>query len=99
MLGKWVGMLILIAMVAGGRVVTMAQGVTDKMPVIFGRNPSSACCQNVRDAHIECVCPYLGPKAAATIKGIGASSVVKLIEGCGMPIPRNYRCGSITTPP
>ncbi|CAA3005360.1 uncharacterized protein LOC111394471 [Olea europaea var. sylvestris] len=112
MYGKWVGMLILVTMVGGGWVVPMAHGVTPSeckdekntlvnncRPVIFGSNPSAACCQNVRDAHIECVCPYLGPKAAATIRTIGVSRVVQLIEGCGRSVPRNYKCGSITTPP
>ncbi|KAL2558336.1 uncharacterized protein Fot_03194 [Forsythia ovata] len=107
MLGKCVGMLILVAML-----VPMAHGVTPSeckteknnlvnncRPVIFGRDPSPVCCQNVRDAHIECVCPYLGPKAASVIRGIGVPRVVKLIEGCGRSVPRNYKCGSITTPP
>ncbi|KAL2558335.1 uncharacterized protein Fot_03074 [Forsythia ovata] len=108
MLGKWVGMLILVSVV----LVPMAHGVTPSeckieknnlvnncRPVIFESNPSAGCCQNVRDVHIECVCPYVSPKVASVIRGIGVPRVVKLIEGCGRPVPRNYKCGSITTPP
>ncbi|KAL2558338.1 uncharacterized protein Fot_03077 [Forsythia ovata] len=108
MLGKWVGMLILVSVV----LVPMAHGVTPSeckieknnlvnncRPVIYGRNPSPGCCQNVRDFHFECVCPYVSPKVASVIRGIGVPRVVKLIEGCGRPVPRNYKCGSITTPP
>ncbi|KAL2558460.1 uncharacterized protein Fot_03199 [Forsythia ovata] len=107
MLGKWVGMLILVSLV-----VPMAHGATPSeckteknnlinncRPVIFGSNPSAGCCQNVRDAHIECVCPYIGPKTALVVRDVGVPRVIKLIEGCGRSVPRNYKCGSITTPP
>ncbi|CAA3021415.1 Hypothetical predicted protein [Olea europaea subsp. europaea] len=106
MLGKLVGTLILVTMVPMAHGITPSECKDEKntllnncRPIIFGSNPSAACCQNVRDAHIECVCPYVNPKVAATIRTIGISRFVKLIEGCGRSVPHNYKCGSITFPP
>ncbi|CDP03077.1 unnamed protein product [Coffea canephora] len=65
-------------------------------PVAFGAQPSAGCCQLVRAAHVECVCPYVTPKLAALV---GAQRMIKLVRGCGRPVPPNFRCGSITTPP
>ncbi|GLT66371.1 hypothetical protein SLA2020_387390 [Shorea laevis] len=64
-------------------------------PVIFGRNPSSDCCQRVRVTHVECVCPVVTPKLAALI---GVERTIKQIESCGRTVPHNFKCGSITTP-
>ncbi|GKV45511.1 hypothetical protein SLEP1_g52583 [Rubroshorea leprosula] len=64
-------------------------------PVIFGRNPSSYCCQRVGVTHVECVCPVVTPKLAALI---GVERTIKQIESCGRTVPHNFKCGSITTP-
>ncbi|KAM1126436.1 hypothetical protein ACFX2B_041117 [Malus domestica] len=64
--------------------------------ILPGRNPSALCCQIVRAAHVECVCPYVTPKVANLIP---VERTIKQIEGCGRSVPRNFKCGSITTPP
>ncbi|KAM1029150.1 hypothetical protein ACFX13_042402 [Malus domestica] len=64
--------------------------------ILPGRNPSALCCQIVRTAHVECVCPYVTPKVANLIP---VGRTIKQIEGCGRSVPRNFKCGSITTPP
>ncbi|KAL6977597.1 hypothetical protein U1Q18_026389 [Sarracenia purpurea var. burkii] len=66
------------------------------MPVIFGQEPSGACCQRVRVTQVECVCPYVTPKLAALI---GVERTIKKIESCGRTVPHNFKCGSVTTPP
>ncbi|KAL6272892.1 hypothetical protein ACE6H2_023584 [Prunus campanulata] len=63
---------------------------------IIGRSPSAYCCQLVRVTHVECVCPYVTPKLANLIP---LRRTIKQIEGCGRSVPRNFKCGSITTPP
>ncbi|CAB4301567.1 unnamed protein product [Prunus armeniaca] len=70
--------------------------VACKNAVIIGGSPSAYCCQRVRVRHFECVCPYVTPKVATLIP-IGRT--IKQIEGCGRSVPRNFKCGSITTPP
>ena len=60
-------------------------------PIIFGQNPSAACCQRVRVTNAECVCPYVTPKVAALIN---VPRTIKQIEGCGRTVPRNFKCGS-----
>ncbi|XP_057487247.1 uncharacterized protein LOC130773302 [Actinidia eriantha] len=65
-------------------------------PVIFGQNPSASCCQRVRVTHVECVCPSVTPKFAALID---VQRTIKQIQGCGRTVPRNLKCGSVTTPP
>ncbi|XP_010034975.1 uncharacterized protein LOC104424307 [Eucalyptus grandis] len=65
-------------------------------PVIFGRQPTPQCCARVRATHVECVCPYVTPKLAALL---GVDRTIKQIEGCGRTVPRNFKCGSVTTPP
>ncbi|KAI7743404.1 hypothetical protein M8C21_014031 [Ambrosia artemisiifolia] len=63
--------------------------------VLYGRQPSAACCQRARVSHVECICPAITPKLAALID---VNRFTKLIEGCGRRVPRHYKCGSITTP-
>ncbi|PRQ55759.1 putative bifunctional inhibitor/plant lipid transfer protein/seed storage helical [Rosa chinensis] len=64
-------------------------------PIIFGLQPSAACCQRVRVTHAECVCPYLSPKVANLIN---VKRSIKQIQGCGRTVPHNFKCGSVTTP-
>ncbi|XP_062092263.1 uncharacterized protein LOC133798091 [Humulus lupulus] len=64
-------------------------------PVIFGQNPSVNCCARVRETHVECVCPYVTPKLANLIN---VQRSIKQIQGCGRTVPRNFKCGSVTTP-
>ncbi|KAL5791646.1 hypothetical protein ACOSP7_000240 [Xanthoceras sorbifolium] len=64
--------------------------------VVFGQKPSPNCCARVRVTHVECVCPFVTPKLAALI---GVKRTIKQIESCGRTVPRNFKCGSITTPP
>ncbi|KAL5709521.1 hypothetical protein ACHQM5_020201 [Ranunculus cassubicifolius] len=64
-------------------------------PVIYGRNPSSWCCGRIRATHVECVCPVITSKLASLVD---VNRAVKLIRGCGRPVPRHFKCGSITTP-
>ncbi|KAJ0054349.1 hypothetical protein Pint_01332 [Pistacia integerrima] len=64
--------------------------------VVLGQNPSANCCQRVRVTHFECVCPYVTPKLAALL---GVQRTIKQVQGCGRTVPRNFKCGSITTPP
>ncbi|KAI3691592.1 hypothetical protein L6452_31389 [Arctium lappa] len=63
--------------------------------VLYGRQPSSFCCQRARVSHVECICPAITPKLAALVD---VNRFVKLIQGCGRRVPRHYKCGSITTP-
>src|SRR5262245_36359251 len=60
--------------------------------LIFGRKPSAACCQLVREANVECVCPFVTPKLIAALGGV--NRVVGLIRNCGRTVPRNFKCGS-----
>ncbi|KAF2321349.1 hypothetical protein GH714_040419 [Hevea brasiliensis] len=62
--------------------------------IIFGINPSPNCRQRVRETHLECVCPVATPKLAALI---GVQRTIKQIEGRGRAVPRNFKCGSVTT--
>ncbi|XP_022738418.1 uncharacterized protein LOC111291099 [Durio zibethinus] len=64
-------------------------------PVVYGKLPSPECCQRVRVTHLECVCPVITPKLAALID---LNRAIRLIEGCGRKVPRQYKCGSLTTP-
>ncbi|KAJ6704029.1 hypothetical protein OIU85_029908 [Salix viminalis] len=70
-------------------------GLNACKPVIYGKNPSPACCERVRVSHVECVCPVVTPKLAALVD---LNRAIRLIEGCGRRVPRHYKCGSITTP-
>ncbi|KAI3458384.1 hypothetical protein Pfo_015047 [Paulownia fortunei] len=65
--------------------------------VIFGQNPTAACCQLVRAAHVECVCPFVTTKLIAALGGV--QRTIRLIQYCGRAVPRNFKCGSLTTPP
>ncbi|RVW50836.1 hypothetical protein CK203_101836 [Vitis vinifera] len=57
-------------------------------PVVYGKDPSPACCERARVTHIECVCPVITPKLAALID---VNRAVRLIEGCGRKVPRHYK--------
>ncbi|KAJ9701482.1 hypothetical protein PVL29_006715 [Vitis rotundifolia] len=70
-------------------------GINVCQPVVYGKDPSPACCERVRVTHLECVCPVITPKLAALID---VNKAVRLIEGCGRKVPRHYKCGAITTP-
>ncbi|CAK9184580.1 unnamed protein product [Ilex paraguariensis] len=102
---SWVGMLVLVLMVGDVCVFPMVSGATTPNQckeekrllvnacrgVIFGQNPSAACCQRVRVTQVECVCPSVTSKLAALI---GVQRAIKQIQGCGRAIPRNFKCGS-----
>lgn len=62
-------------------------------PVVYGKDPSPACCERARVTHIECVCPVITPKLAALID---VNRAVRLIQGCGRKVPRHYKCGSMS---
>ncbi|KAH6773843.1 hypothetical protein C2S52_003239 [Perilla frutescens var. hirtella] len=64
--------------------------------LVLGK-PSAACCQLVRAAKVDCVCQFVTPKLVAALGG--ADRTIALIRGCGRTIPRNFKCGSVTTPP
>ena len=66
-------------------------GVNTCKQVIYGQNPTSACCKWMRDTHLDCVCPIITPKLAALVD---VNRMVKLIKGCGRKLPRHYKCGS-----
>ncbi|KAF9625417.1 hypothetical protein IFM89_022575 [Coptis chinensis] len=70
-------------------------GINACKPVIYGKLPTAECCERVRVSHVECVCPVITPKLAALVD---VNRAIKLIQGCGRPVPRHFRCGSITTP-
>ena len=63
-------------------------------PVVYGKDPSPACCERARVTHVECVCPLITPKLAALID---VNKAVRVIEGCGRKVPRHYKCGSMST--
>ncbi|XP_049377228.1 uncharacterized protein LOC125842071 isoform X3 [Solanum stenotomum] len=66
------------------------------LSVLVGMNPSAECCERARVTHEECFCPIITPKLAAILN---PKRIIRLIQGCGRTIPRNFKCGSITTPP
>lgn len=59
--------------------------------VMYGRLPSSYCCQRIRVSHTKCICPVITPKVAALVN---PNRFLKLIEGCGRRVPRHFKCGS-----
>ncbi|OMO63678.1 hypothetical protein COLO4_32251 [Corchorus olitorius] len=63
--------------------------------VVFGHSPSSDCCARVRVTRAECACHAVTPRLAAFL---GVERTIKQIEGCGRTVPRNFKCGSVTTP-
>ncbi|KAL1833629.1 hypothetical protein ACET3Z_003280 [Daucus carota] len=63
--------------------------------LVARRGPSSYCCQRLRAAHVECVCPVITPKLAALID---VNYAVRVVQSCGRQVPRHFKCGSITTP-
>ncbi|KAK4363339.1 hypothetical protein RND71_018580 [Anisodus tanguticus] len=66
-------------------------GINACKPVFYGKIPSPKCCEIVRVTHIECVCSVITPKLAALID---INRAIRLVEGCGRRVPRNYKCGS-----
>ena len=58
--------------------------------VVYGNDPTPACCERVRLTHLECVCPMITPKLAPLID---VNRAVRLIEGCGRKVPRHFKCG------
>ncbi|WMV43487.1 hypothetical protein MTR67_036872 [Solanum verrucosum] len=66
------------------------------LSVLFGSNPSAKCCERARVTHWECLCPIVTPKLVAMIN---PKRIIRLIQGCGRTVPRNFKCGSIRTPP
>nr|XP_043627244.1 uncharacterized protein LOC122598822 [Erigeron canadensis] len=63
--------------------------------VMYGRPPSSYCCQRIRVSHTKCICSVITPKVAALVN---AHRFLKLIEGCGRRVPHHFKCGSLTLP-
>ncbi|KAF8008804.1 hypothetical protein BT93_K2449 [Corymbia citriodora subsp. variegata] len=67
--------------------------------ILSRQKVSPACWQRMRVTHfVECVCP-ISPKLASLVRAYGVKRIVGEIRRCGGTIPRNYKCGSITTPP
>eukprot|EP00261_Vitis_vinifera_P040555 XP_019081798.1 PREDICTED: uncharacterized protein LOC109124264 [Vitis vinifera] len=64
-------------------------------PILYGKDPTPACCERIRVTHIECVCPVITPKLAALVD---VNRMIELVKGCGRRLPRHYKCGSITFP-
>ncbi|XP_022965228.1 uncharacterized protein LOC111465144 isoform X2 [Cucurbita maxima] len=69
--------------------------VKECLPVVFGSNPSPACCQRARVSHTECICPAVTPKLMTYVD---PNRAIRLIESCGRKVPRHFKCGSYTTP-
>ncbi|KAF3674221.1 putative cdc6 [Capsicum annuum] len=65
-------------------------GVNACKPVLYGKVPSPKCCERIRLTHIECVCSVITPKLAALVD---IKAAVRIVEGCGRRVPRNYKCG------
>ncbi|PWA80818.1 hypothetical protein CTI12_AA193540 [Artemisia annua] len=63
--------------------------------VMYGRLPSSYCCQRIRVTHTKCICPIMTPKVVALVN---VNRFTKLVEGCGRRIPRHFKCGSLRIP-
>ncbi|KAM7466344.1 hypothetical protein LguiB_013906 [Lonicera macranthoides] len=64
-------------------------------PVVARRPPSPLCCQLLRGAHVECVCPVITPKLAALID---VNYAIRVVQGCGRRVPRHYKCGKQKKP-
>ncbi|XP_023553186.1 uncharacterized protein LOC111810675 [Cucurbita pepo subsp. pepo] len=69
--------------------------VKECLAVVFGSNPSPACCQRARVSHTECICPAVTPKLMTYVD---PNRAIRLIESCGRKVPRHFKCGSLTTP-
>ncbi|KAK3023224.1 hypothetical protein RJ639_043336 [Escallonia herrerae] len=59
--------------------------------VVNERNPTPECCRCIRVSHFECICPVITPKVAALID---VNHAMRLVEGCGRKVPRQFKCGS-----
>ncbi|KAK2965350.1 hypothetical protein RJ640_013813 [Escallonia rubra] len=59
-------------------------GINACSPVLFGQQPSAACCNRVRVSHVECICPAISPRLASRI---GNDRFVRLVRGCGRSFP------------
>ncbi|KAK9095845.1 hypothetical protein Sjap_021342 [Stephania japonica] len=61
-------------------------------PEVINRKPPSAyCCQRIRVTPEECVCSRITPQLAVLID---VNYAVKVVQGCGRPVPRHHKCGS-----
>ncbi|KAF3625133.1 hypothetical protein FXO37_31027 [Capsicum annuum] len=69
-------------------------GVNACKPVLYGKVPSPKCCERIRLTHIECVCSVITPKLAALVD---IKAAVRIVEGCGRRVPRNYKCGTMVS--
>ncbi|KAA0041042.1 uncharacterized protein E5676_scaffold1017G00830 [Cucumis melo var. makuwa] len=61
------------------------------LAVVFGRNPSPACCERARVSHAECICPAVTSKLMTYVD---PSRAIRLIQSCGRRVPRHFKCGS-----
>ena len=71
-------------------------GIKVCTPVVYGNDPTPACCERVRVTHVECVCPMITPKLAPLID---VDRLVRLIKGCGRKVPRHFKCGGMSSSP
>lgn len=67
-------------------------GIDACKAVVYGFDPSPACCKRVKVTHFECICPVITPKLAALIDD---EMAVRLFNGCGRIVPRHFKCGGI----
>ncbi|CAI9774962.1 unnamed protein product [Fraxinus pennsylvanica] len=108
MLGKWVMMLGLIAIVNTGWCLAGFDGarrpdlsrckeeksglIRNCRSAIYSRNPAATCRQMTRNVHFERVCPYVTPKVATIIE---VQRALKLFQDCGRQVPHNFKCGTM----
>ena len=71
--------------------VSGAECEEERRLVLYGKDPTPACCERIRVTHIECVCPVITPKLAALVD---VNRMVRLVEGCGRNVPRYNKCDS-----
>ncbi|XP_047310035.1 uncharacterized protein LOC124913667 [Impatiens glandulifera] len=70
-------------------------GVASCKGVIFGLNPSAACCKLVRTFHYECACPVIDAKLATLLT---VKIATKGLRDCGRDVPHKFQCGSLYFP-
>lgn len=58
--------------------------------VITRKPPTPYCCERLRVTHVSCVCPVITPQLAALID---VNYAIKVIQGCGIQVPRHFKCG------
>ena len=54
-------------------------------------NPSTSCCQTIREIDMPCVCRTILPKEE---KEINVHRMVWIAAVCGNPVPAGEKCGS-----